>query len=134
MTYPFEGVSTPNPERAALMKSVRVPSDLADVAAAVSEASRYCRLIYVERLGEGWRWSLAHPGGPYPLLRETARFLQIDYRQLLMPFRTVAPAVAVIDPGPGEAVASALLRFTRDTGASQVQYRIRRRAAFAPYV
>jgi len=34
--------------------------------------------IYIERRGDQYRWSFATKGGPYPLLRITARFLEMD--------------------------------------------------------
>ncbi len=46
-----------------------------------------CSSIYVERRGALYRWSPAHRGGPYPLLRITAKFLQMDHHGLLVPCR-----------------------------------------------
>jgi hypothetical protein len=51
--------------------------------------SEYERIVYVERLGEAWRWSLAHQGGLYPLLRITARFLRVDYDRIAIGARAV---------------------------------------------
>ncbi|MBA3653483.1 MAG: hypothetical protein H0W70_04745 [Actinobacteria bacterium] len=65
------------------------PSSLEDVVAALTEASRAERIAYVERGVDGWRWSLAHKGGPYPLLRITARFLQVDHRRVMVPTRSL---------------------------------------------
>ena len=48
------------------------------VAEAVSVATLKFHDIYVERRGDQYRWSLATKGGPYPLLRITARFLEMD--------------------------------------------------------
>jgi hypothetical protein len=58
------------------------------------------RRIYVEQVGGGWRWSLTHPGGGYPLVRVTARFLRADYRGLAVGFRTVTEGVCVLCADP----------------------------------
>ena len=63
--------------------------DLATVAEAVAAASAAPGPIYVERRGDLYRWSLTHRGGPYPLLRETAKLLGIDYHQLVLPCRAL---------------------------------------------
>ena len=65
-------------ERVALIRSTREWSSLEEVALAVSVASESERRIYVERRSDLYRWSLAHPGGGYPILRITARFLRVD--------------------------------------------------------
>ena len=71
--------------RRLLARSMIQPATLDDVAQAIADAaSRHAPLVYVERHGERWRWSLAHRGGPYPLLRETARFLGMPPSSLLM--------------------------------------------------
>ena len=59
-------------------RSVFRPSALDDVAEAVSVATEKFHDIYVERRGDQYRWSFATKGGPYPLLRITARFLEMD--------------------------------------------------------
>jgi hypothetical protein len=45
---------------------------------------------YVERRGSRYGWSPAHRGGPYPLSREVASFLEIDHRKLLIGFKTLS--------------------------------------------
>lgn len=75
----YEGISVPNPERANLFRSVFHLSPLEEVAEAITVAIEMFHEIYVERRGDQWRWSLAHKGGPYPLLRISAQFLQMDY-------------------------------------------------------
>jgi hypothetical protein len=60
---------------------------LEDIAEAISVASTVERRVYVERVSdelEGWRWSLQHRGGTYPLLRITARFLKADYGKIVI--------------------------------------------------
>lgn len=74
----YDGVATPDPERAKLLRSVFRPSPLQEVAEAISVASEKFHDFYVERRGDQWRWSFVTRGGPYPLLRITARFLQMD--------------------------------------------------------
>ena len=74
----------PDPERQRLARSMVVPSSLESVAEAVAAATEWERRIYVERLGDLWRWRLISDGGPYPLLRNTANFLRMDYRALVV--------------------------------------------------
>lgn len=56
------GADTPDPSRLAMFQSVLRPSELADVAAAVSEATQEHSEFYVERVGDLWRWSPVHKG------------------------------------------------------------------------
>jgi hypothetical protein len=93
----------PDAHRLELLRSVFQPSSLDDVADAVSVASEHEHRIYVERVDGGYRWSLTHPGGGYPLLRITARFLRVDYTRVAVGFRTVADGVCVLSDDPGEA-------------------------------
>jgi hypothetical protein len=57
-------------------------------------------LIYVERRGTSFRWSPAHRGGPYPLLRTTAKMLGVDYRLLTLSCK-LAPGGEVDEMGFG---------------------------------
>ena len=75
--------------RSQLILSVRDWSSLEQVALAASVASEYETKLYVERRDDRYRWSLIHRGGPYPLLRITARFLEIDYHSIFIGFREV---------------------------------------------
>jgi hypothetical protein len=75
---PYEGVTRPDPERERLTRSVFRPSPLEEVAEAISVASQKFHDFYVERRGDHYRWSFATKGGPYPLLRITARFLEME--------------------------------------------------------
>ena len=86
---------------------------------AVAEAMTHVRpgaKVYVERRSEGYRWSIASKGGPYPLLRELALYLDLPHTSLAVPFDTVdgwavawptnlepAPAWAIIEAG-GDAI------------------------------
>lgn len=47
------------------------------------------RSAYVERRGDGYRWSIAHRGGPYPLLRELALLVDVPHTALVMAFTTL---------------------------------------------
>ena len=86
--------------RVALIQSNRTWSELKEVALAVSIASESERRIYVERRAQLYRWSLAHSGGAYPLLRITARFLGIDYTGIYVGFHTLPDATAIICDDP----------------------------------
>jgi len=62
--------------------------------------------IYVERRDDAYRWSIAHRGGAYPLLRELARFLDVPYESIILPFGTVDGWAMVLAPdlsGPPDA-------------------------------
>ena len=87
MSDPYTGVRVPDPERARLIRSVFEPSPLEDVARAISVATEKETQLYVERVGDLWRWSLVHGGGPYPLLRVTARFLKMDYTAIYIGYQ-----------------------------------------------
>jgi hypothetical protein len=79
------------------------------VAKAVAAASGSIRFIYVEHLdADLYRWSPAHRGGAYPLLRETARLLGVNHQGLVLPFRALADTgMTVIPADDSEALAPA---------------------------
>jgi hypothetical protein len=82
--------SRADPPRQRLIRSALEPASLEEVAAAVAVAvAEGERDIYVERSRDHYRWSLCSRGGPYPLPRITARFLQVDYRLAFIGFYTV---------------------------------------------
>jgi hypothetical protein len=87
-----------DPDRVAFIETTRVPSSLDDVVAAIATYTEHAGAAYVERFGERWRWSPAHQGGAYPLLRIVARFLRIDHHRIMVPFRTVLDGWAVLRP------------------------------------
>jgi hypothetical protein len=89
-------MATTTPSRAQLLRSTFAWSSIEEVALAVSVASEDQSEVYVERLGDLYRWSLVHRGGPYPLLRTAARFLQLDYRSLFIGFRAVADGYSAL--------------------------------------
>ena len=117
----------PDPARQRLFRSVFEPSPLESVAEAVSTATEDERRIYVERVRSGWRWSLTHPGGPYPLLRVTARFLRVDHRRIAVGFRTAADGVCVLCADPDEPLSAdawAVIDFDGATSSTAVKERI----------
>ena len=77
--------------------------DLATVAAAISRATPTRGPIYVERRADMYRWSPTHRGGPYPLLRETAKLLGVDYHELVVPCRALeGTPYSIVDVEPPE--------------------------------
>jgi len=91
---------TPPPSRAQLLRGSFDWSPIEDVALAVSVASHDESEVYVERLGDRYRWSLVHRGGPYPLLRIAARFLQVDYQSIFIGFRDVGNGYSALSADP----------------------------------
>jgi hypothetical protein len=113
--------------RAQLILATRDWSPLSDVAEAVSVASEYESEVYVERLGSRYRWSLVHRGGPYPLLRITARFLHVDYQSIYIGFRPVGDGYSALLPGEEELAlpdAKTVLTFDGPTPVAEVEERI----------
>ena len=86
----------PDAHRLALLRSVFEPSSLDAVARAVAVASELERHVYVERVDGGYRWSLTHSGGSYPLVRITARFLRVEYTSIVIGFRTITDNMVVL--------------------------------------
>ncbi|MGO8826221.1 MAG: hypothetical protein ACLQU9_13410 [Acidimicrobiales bacterium] len=130
MSDPYEGVTTPDPERDRLARSVFHPSSLEEVAEAVSAATEKFHDIYVERRGDQYRWSFATKGGPYPLLRITARFLRMDpYSLRGVGSRVVGDGwcaqIVDEDETGTEPYASVVLRFDERTTVDQVALRVR---------
>jgi hypothetical protein len=122
----------PDPTRLRLLQSVFEPSPLATVAEAVAVATEHETQIYVERLSDGWRWSLAHRGGPYPLLRITARFLQVNYRKIRIGFRALPDGHSVLCDDPNAfrtAEAAVVINFEPGSSPAAVEQRILGRLA-----
>lgn len=88
--------ATPDEQHAELARSIMETMPLRKVAAAISAATEHERCVYVERMSRGWRWSLVHAGGPYPLLRVTARFLRMDYHRLVIPTRALSDGNTIV--------------------------------------
>lgn len=117
----------PDPERLRLLRSVFEPATLDEIAEAVAVATETERHIYVERVAGGYRWSLTHPGGGYPLLRITARFLRVDYTRIMVPFRTVDDGVCVLCRDPEETLHAekwVVVEFDGPTSVRAVRERI----------
>ena len=91
---PSAGLGTqPTEDRERLAHAIKSSAPLDLVAEGIAAATEFPPiLIYVERRGELYRWSPAHRGGPYPLMRVTARFLQMDYHALVLPCRALKDA------------------------------------------
>ncbi len=124
---PYEGVTRPDPERERLSRSVFRPSPVEEVAEAVSVATERFHDLYVERRGDLYRWSMATRGGPYVLLRITARFLEMDPCSLVgVGSRVVGDGwgVQIVDENDTEPDVWAVLRFEDATTADAVTERI----------
>jgi hypothetical protein len=108
----------PDAHRLELLRSVFEPASLDEVSEAVAVASMHERHLYIERVDAGYRWSLTHPGGSYPLLRITARFLRVDYTRIAVGFRTLTDGVYILCADPHEPTrtnAWAVIDFDRST-------------------
>ena len=68
--------------RASAIRQWSEPADVIDAIVSATEA--YDLTVWVGASEHGWRWSPATKGGPYPLLRMVARYLNLDHRQLLV--------------------------------------------------
>jgi hypothetical protein len=123
----------PDAYRLELLRRVFEVSSLDEVAEAVAVATEHERRVYVERLDGGYRWSPVHSGGAYPLLRITARFLRVDYRDITVAFRAVADAVYILSAEVQQAtIADAWAVVDFDVPASSEETRDRIRAALSP--
>jgi hypothetical protein len=67
----------------------------------VSTASETMNRVYVERQSDLYRWSPAHSGGSYPLLRITALFLGADHQRIYIGFRTLPDGTSILCEDPG---------------------------------
>jgi hypothetical protein len=92
-----------DPRRRRLFGTTRTPAPLAEVAEAIALFTEHPGHAYIERHLTGWRWSPAHRGGAYPLLRVCARWLGVDHHRVIVPFRTVGDGWAVLMPDEGVA-------------------------------
>lgn len=127
MSDPYEGVTRPDPERQRLVRSVFRLSPLEEVAEAISEATEKFHDFFVERRGDQYRWSFATKGGPWPLLRITARFLRMDpYFLAGVGSREVGTGWCVQMVGDEtEPDASVVIRFDEPTNPDRVALRVR---------
>lgn len=83
-------------ERRRLAATMMEPHPLEAVAEAIARV-RPGLTVYVERRRSGYRWSIAAAGGPYPLLRELALYLDLPHTQIMVPFNTVG-GLAIVWP------------------------------------
>ena len=116
------------PARSQLFLSTHKWSPLEDVALAVSVATENVSKLYVERLDHEYRWSLVHRGGPYPLLRITARFLEVDYQSIFIGFEDVGDGYSALSEDPEverAPSASAIITFDRPTPTTEAERLIR---------
>jgi hypothetical protein len=116
------------PSRSQLFLSTREWARLEVVALAVSVATENESKLYVERLGDEYRWSLIHRGGPYPLLRITARFLEVDYRSIFVGFDQIEDGYSALREDPElerPPSVSAILSFDGPTPRTEAERLIR---------
>lgn len=116
------------PPRSQLFLSTCVWSPLEDVALAVSVATEDVSKLYVERLDQQYRWSLIHRGGPYPLLRITARFLEADYHSIFIGFDQIEDGYSALREDPElerPPSVSAILSFDGPTPEKEAERLIR---------
>ena len=116
--------------RAKLIQAAFEWSPLDVVAEAISEATEHERRVYAERLGDQFRWSFVHPGGGYPLLRITARYMGVDYHRIIVGFRTLENGLAILfddraDETPPDRWA--ILNFQAKTAPDEVATRVKAR-------
>ncbi len=122
--------TSPEPNRIGLLESAFAFSPLETVCKAVSAATEIDPEIFIERQGDGFRWSFTSKEGAFVLLEKVARFLGIDQSHLLVGFRTLDDGTFVVhddrvDFEPSEE--SALISFSVPTTESEVAAEIRRR-------
>ena len=79
--------------RRKLARTMAEPSQLDDVIEAIAAFAKVsnCK-VQVEQYGsplKKFRWAIVHGGGPYPLLREVARFLEVDHHSIIVEAKAV---------------------------------------------
>ena len=100
-----------------LIDSIINQCSIEHVADAIAAFARPGTDVYVEQRGSGYRWSPAHAGGSYPLLRTVAVTIDVEYHSLILPFVTFdGRAIVNADaPADGEVVAASFIEATADT-------------------
>jgi hypothetical protein len=119
----LENVPTLILKRSRLIKSTAEWSTIETVSLAVSVATEFQTKVYVERRGDRYRWSLIHRGGPYPLLRITAKYLQVDYHSIIVGCREVGDGWSGLmgnETESSEPYSWAILTFKGPTAAADV--------------
>jgi len=94
-------VHVENPHRLAFIDAMQHWSPLDDVVAAVVDAATDQRRVYVERLGDQYRWSIV-AGSGYPLHRTVAAYLGVDYKRIYIGFRTVDDDLCIVCEDPAK--------------------------------
>ena len=89
-----------DPERVGMFQSTRTCSTLTVVGEAVAAASETEQIVYVERRGDEYRWSLGTKGGADPLLRISARYLGVDHQEIVIRFRTLPDGTVTLCEDP----------------------------------
>jgi len=86
--------------RRKLARTMMEPSSAEDVVDAIATfARRSDAQVYVERRGDGFRWSPVG-SGPYAVTREIARLLDLDYHSLIVGCAAVKAASVAAPEGP----------------------------------
>lgn len=112
------------PSRIDHARSIVVPAPLDQVTAAIEEyAESGGGAVCVERLGDRYRWSPAVRGGPYPLTRVVARFLDCRHTEITVGFVTVDGWCIVGDPDGGVAP-DARCVFEDATAPAEIEHRL----------
>ncbi len=87
------GTAMDDARRQKLARTMAEPSELDDVIEAIAAFAKVsnCK-VQIEQYGSPlrqFRWAIVHGGGPYPLLREVARFLEVDHHSILVQAKAV---------------------------------------------
>jgi hypothetical protein len=88
-----------DPARIELSISILRPSSADEVReAVVAYAGSVDQPVYVERVGDRYRWSPTSRGGPYPVGQLLAKFLRCKFSDLTIGFVTVDGWCVIRDP------------------------------------
>ena len=98
-----------------LVESMMTECSLEHVAEAIAAHGRPGREVYVEQRQVGYRWSPTH-GSAYPLHREVALTIDVDYHRFVLPFITVDGRAVLLAEALAESdvVTSAFIESTTD--------------------
>ncbi len=86
--------------------SITHGASLAVIAMQSADASATHRSTTSSVAATLYRWSPAHRGGPYPLLRTVAKLLDLNHHAVVLPFET-HDGFCVVSRGQGEATGEA---------------------------
>jgi hypothetical protein len=119
-------MTSPDPQRLALLRTACRTTTLDRVAehvAALAALTPAPRHVGVERHPDGYRWTVVHKGGPYPLLREVAQFLGVPHDGLVVGSRPFELPWCALQLGPDDGaspVATAVIDLRRVTDPDAV--------------